>query len=169
MGAKKTSGSDGATGNDRVIATNRSARRDYEVLETLECGLVLAGSEVKSLRDGTVQIAEAHAQVRGRELWLVGMHVPPWHSTGAHDRPDPDRPRKLLAHRGEIERLGARVAQDRLTLVPLRLYFAKGRAKVELALVRARTKGDRRDAIARRDAADEARRAMGRAAKGRVD
>jgi len=167
VGAKGASGA--ADGNNRDVASNRSARRDYEVLETLEVGIVLAGSEVKSLRGGTVQIAEAHAQVRGRELWLVGMHVPPWHATGAHDRPDPDRPRKLLAHGAEIERLGARVAQDRLTLVPLRLYFAKGRAKVELALVRARTKGDKRDAIAKRDADAEARRAMGRAAKGHSD
>lgn len=169
MGAKATSGTKGDDPQNRVVATNRAARRDYEVLETLEVGVVLAGSEVKSLREGTVQIADAHAQVRGRELWLVGMHVPPWHSTGAHDRPDPDRARKLLAHRAEIERLGARVAQDRLTLMPLRLYFVKGRAKLELALVRARTKGDRREAIAKRDAAEEARRALGRAAKGRPD
>jgi SsrA-binding protein len=152
--------------NNRVVATNRSARRDFDVLETLEVGIVLRGSEVKSLRGGTVQIADAYARVTNGEMWLHGMHVPPWHSTGVHDRPEPDRPRKLLAHRAETLRLGARVAQDRLTLVPLKLYFSQGRAKLELALVRQRTKGDRRSAIAERDATAEARRAMGRAAKG---
>ena len=165
MGAK--AGQKGADDpNNRVVASNRSARRDFDVLETLEVGIVLRGSEVKSLRGGTVQIADAYARVTSGELWLHGMHVPPWHSTGAHDRPEPDRPRKLLAHRAEVQRLGAKVAQDRLTLVPLRLYFAKGRAKLELALVRPRTKGDRRAAIAERDASAEARRAIGRAAKG---
>ena len=156
----------GADNPNRVVATNRSARHDFEVLDTHEVGVALRGSEVKSLRDGTVTIADAHARVRDGELWLMGMHVPPWLSTGAHDRPEPDRPRKLLAHRHELERWGARVAQERLTMVPLKLYFSKGKAKLELGLVRSRTKGDKRAAIAERDATAEARRAMGRAAKG---
>lgn len=156
----------GADADNKVVASNRSARHDFDVLETLEVGLVLKGSEVKSLRQGTVQIADAHARVRDGELWLYGMHVLVWLSTGAHDRPEPDRPRKLLAHRTEIARLGDRVAQDRLTLVPLKLYFSNGRAKMELALVRARTKGDKRAAIAERDANAEVRKAMGRSAKG---
>jgi SsrA-binding protein len=154
------------TGGDKVVASNRSARHDYEILDTLEVGLVLRGSEVKSMRAGNVQLAEAHARVRDGELWLYGMHVAPWMSTGGHDLPEPDRARKLLAHGTEIQRLGARVAQERLTLVPLKLYFSKGRAKIELALVRARTKGDKRAAIAKRDAEAEVRRAIGRATKG---
>jgi SsrA-binding protein len=162
-------GTDGQTAGDRVVATNRSARHDYDVLDTLEVGLVLRGSEVKSLRAGNVQLAEAHARVRDGELWVHGMHIAPWLSTGGHDQPEPDRARKLLAHRGEIGRLGARVAQERLTLVPLRLYFSAGKAKMELALVRARTKGDKRAAIAERDAAAEVRRAIGRASKGLDD
>jgi SsrA-binding protein len=164
MASGSANGAGGAP--NRVVATNRSARHDFDVLDTLEVGLALRGSEVKSLRDGTVTIAEAHARVRNGELWIVGMHIPPWHSTGVHDRPEPDRDRKLLAHRNEIERWAARVAQERLTMVPLKLYFSSGKAKIELALVRSRTKGDRREAIAERDAAAEARRAMGRAAKG---
>ncbi len=150
----------------KVVAVNRSVRHDFDVLDTLEVGVVLAGSEVKSLRAGTAQIADAHARVRNGELWLHGMHVPVWGTTGAHDRPDVERPRKLLAHRSEIQRLDARVAQERLTLVPTKLYFTKGRAKLELALVRARTKGDKRAAIAKRDAEAEVRRAVGRSAKG---
>jgi SsrA-binding protein len=165
--AAKRSGAGAPDGDgDRVVATNRSARRDYDILDTLEVGLVLRGSEVKSLRSATVQLPEAYARVRDGELWLHGMHIAPWGSTGSHDRPEPDRPRKLLAHRSEIQRLGHRVAADRLTLVPLRLYFRGGRATLELALARSRTKGDKRAAIAERDAAAEARRAIQRAAKG---
>jgi SsrA-binding protein len=157
-----------AEGTDapQVVAVNRSVRRDFEVLDTIEVGIVLAGSEVKSLRAGTAQIADAHARIRNGELWLHGMHIPVWGTTGAHDRPDVERPRKLLAHRTEIQRFDARVAQERLTLVPTRLYFTKGRAKLELALVRARTKGDKRAAIAKRDADAEVRKAVGRTNKG---
>jgi len=151
---------------DRVVASNRKARHDFSVLETVEAGLVLVGSEVKSLRGGHVQLADAYARVTDGELWLEGVHIAPYafaRGFGAHD---PDRPRKLLLHGDEISRLRARVAQDRLTLVPLKIYFKDGRAKVELALARGRKKGDQREAIAERDAKREAARALGRQRKG---
>lgn len=143
-----------------VVAANRRARRDYEILDTLEVGLVLAGSEVKSLRESKVQLAEAWAGIDGGELWLHGLHVAPYSRSAAAFAPDPDRVRKLLAHRGEIAGLKSRIDRERLTLVPLALYFADGRAKLALALARGRTQADRRQEIARRDADLEARRAM---------
>lgn len=142
------------------MAANRRARRDYEILDTLEVGMVLAGSEVKSLREGKVQLAEAWAGIDAGELWLHGLHIAPYSRAGAAFSPDPDRTRKLLAHRGEIAGLKSRIDRERLTLVPLALYFADGRAKLALALARGRTRADRRQEIARRDADLEARRAM---------
>ncbi len=149
-----------------LIASNRRARFDYSVLETIEAGLVLHGSEVKSLRLGQVQLADAYARAADDELWLEGMHIAPYEfaaGVGAHD---PDRRRKLLLHRDEIDRLQARIAQERLALVPLRMYFREGRAKIELALARGRQKGDKRHAIAERDANREMERALGRQRKG---
>lgn len=146
----------------RVIASNRQARRDYDVLETLECGIALKGSEVKSLREAKVQLREAYARVIGGELWLLGMHVTPYSHSGGFDHPDPERRRKLLAHRGEIERLASRVDQEHLSLIPLSLYWSNGRAKVELALARGRKSYDKRQVIAERDADLEARKAMAR-------
>jgi SsrA-binding protein len=146
----------------RVIATNRRARRDYDVLETLECGLALKGSEVKSLREAKVQLREAYARVIDGELWLLGMHVTPYSHSGGFDHPDPERRRKLLAHRAEIERLASRVDQEHLSLIPLSLYWSNGRAKVELALARGRKQYDKRQVIAQRDADLEARKAMAR-------
>lgn len=158
-----------APGNDsggvKVVATNRSARHDYTILDTVECGLVLRGSEVKSLRDAQVQIKESHARFENGEAWLVGMHIAPHASTGAHDLPEPDRRRKLLMHREQIERWRMRVDLERLSLVPLSIYFKDGRAKIELGLARGRSKGDKRHAIAERDAMREAQQAMGRARK----
>ena len=147
------------------IASNRRARYDYTVLETVEAGLVLHGSEVKSLRLGQVQLADAFARASDRELWLEGVHIAPYqfaNGVGAHD---PDRRRKLLLHRSEIDRLQSRVAQERLALVPLHLYFREGRAKVELALAKGRQKGDKRQAIAERDSRREIERALGRQRK----
>lgn len=149
----------------KVVATNRSARHDYAILDTVECGLVLRGSEVKSLRTAQVQIKEAHARFENDELWLVGMHIAPHATTGAHDLPEPDRKRKLLLHREQLERWRMRVDLERLTLVPLSIYFKDGRAKLELGLARGRSKGDKRQAIAERDAMREAQQAMGRARK----
>ena len=150
----------------KLIASNRRARRDYDVLETIEAGLVLSGSEVKSLRDGHVQLADAYARSRDGELWLEGVHIAPYQfavGVGSHE---PDRSRKLLMHRAEIERFDARMAQDRLALVPLRMYFKDGRAKVELALARGRRRSDKRQVLAERDADMEIRRAMSRHRKG---
>ncbi len=155
-----------ATSGTTPIASNRRARHNYAVLDVVEAGLVLHGSEVKSLRLGQVQLAEAFARVSDGELWLEGVHIAPYQfasGVGAHD---PDRRRKLLLHRDEIDRLQARVAQERLSLVPLRLYFKDGRAKVELALAKGRQKGDKRQAIAERDSRREIERALGRQRKG---
>lgn len=149
----------------KVVATNRRARHDYEILETIETGLVLRGSEVKSLRAAKVTIADTWAKISGNELFLHGLHIAPYShaaNVGAHD---PDRVRKLLAHRDEIEHLRTRVDLERLALVPLSLYFKDGRAKVELALARGRKRHDKRQAIAERDAQAEARKAMARAGR----
>ncbi len=147
----------------KVVATNRRAQRDFEIITTYECGLVLRGSEVKSLRDGTVTLAEAYGRVSGGEVWLHSMHVPPHANTGGAFAPDPDRPRKLLLNRSEINRIRARVQQDGLLLIPLSVYFRDGRAKLEIAVARRRRKVDRRTVLARRQAELEARRAMAQA------
>ncbi|MBA3604800.1 MAG: SsrA-binding protein SmpB [Actinomycetota bacterium] len=155
-----------STPGTKRIADNRRARFDYQVLDIVEAGLVLQGSEVKSLRLGQVQLAEAFARWSDGELWLEGVHIAPYQfasGVGAHD---PDRRRKLLLHRDEIDRLQARIAQERLALVPLRLYFKDGRAKVELGLAKGRQKGDKRHAIAERDSKREIERALGRRRKG---
>jgi SsrA-binding protein len=147
----------------KTIATNRQARRDYEIIETIECGIALKGSEVKSLRDAHVQFADANGWIRNGELWLIGLHIAPYsHASGvfAHD---PDRERKLLVHRDEIDRLRARVDQERLALIPISLYFKNGRAKVEMAVGRGRRQYDKRQLMAKRDAELEARRAMAQA------
>ncbi len=149
-----------------VVATNRQARHDYDLLDTVEAGLVLLGSEVKSLREAKVTLSDAYARIDRGEAWLVGLHIAPWRTAGLHSGHEAMRNRKLLLHRDEIERLKARIDQERLTLVPLSLYFKDGRAKVEIALARARRKGDKRQAIAERDAAREAERAMSRHRRG---
>ena len=151
----------------KTVASNRKARYDYTILDTVETGIALQGSEVKVMREGHVQIADAYARVIDGEVWLDGVHIPPYpfaHGVGAHN---PDRPRKLLLHREEIGKLGARVAQDRLSLVPLRFYFKGGRVKVELALAVGRKKGDKRQAMAERDSQREMQRSVGRQLKGR--
>lgn len=160
---------DRSSGATKRIADNRRARHDFDVLDTVEAGVVLQGSEVKSLRLGQVQLADAYARLSGDELWLEGVHIAPYQfasGVGAHD---PDRRRKLLLHREEIDRLAERLNQERLALVPLRLYFKDGRAKVELGLARGRQKGDKRQAIAERDSQREIERALGRRRKGMDD
>jgi SsrA-binding protein len=149
----------------KLIATNRTARRDYDVLETLEAGIALKGSEVKSLRESKVQLNDAYARVIDGELWLLGMHVSPYsHGVGVFGH-DPDRQRKLLVHRGEMLRLKSRLDLERLSLVPLSIYFKEGRAKVELALGRGRRKADKREAMAKKEAELEARKAMARSVR----
>jgi SsrA-binding protein len=145
--------------SNRVVAQNRRARHDYDILDTFEAGLVLAGSEVKSLREGKTQLRDTYARVQDGEVWLYGMHVPPYAFASGFGAVDPDRRRKLLLHRRQIEELGQRTSQQSLTLVPLSLYFKDGRAKVSIALARGRKLYDKRRAIAARDADLEARRA----------
>jgi SsrA-binding protein len=147
----------------KVVATNRRARHEFEIVSTIECGLVLEGSEVKSLRESKVQLAESYARVSGGEVWLHSLHVSPYSHASAAFGHDPDRTKKLLLHRAEIGRLAARVDQDNLTLVPLSLYFKDGRAKVELAVARRKSGADKRADIAKRDADLEARREMSQA------
>ena len=144
----------------QYIAQNRKARHDYTVLETFECGIALKGSEVKSLRLGQVQLRDSFARVDDRELWLHGVHIAPYANATGWGVVDPDRPRKLLMHRREIDKLAERTQQEALTLIPLSLYFKDGRAKVELALARGRHTYDKRHAIAARDAKREADRAV---------
>jgi SsrA-binding protein len=147
----------------KLVASNRKARHDYFVIDTFECGIALVGSEVKSLREGKVQLRDAYARVEEGEVWLHGVHVPPYSHASGRDGHDPERPRKLLLHRHEIDELVGRTKQESLTLVPLSIYFRNGRAKVELALARGRRRHDKRQAIAERDARREAERAMARA------
>lgn len=144
----------------KVVASNRRARHDYEIVDTIEAGLVLEGSEVKSLRAGNANLKDAFAMMRGRELWLENVHIAPYKFAreGGHD---PERSRKLLLHRREIDRLAGTMAEKGLTLVPLALYFRDGRAKVELALARGRRSYDKRQAIRER----EERREMDRAGR----
>jgi len=135
---------------DRTIATNRRARHDYEILETVEAGLVLRGTEVKSLRGSHVTFKDAFATVRNSELWLIGCHINPYsHGTDANH--EPERDRKLLLHRREISRLTGKVAERGLTLIPLRLYFKSGRAKLEIGLGRGKKLHDKRSALRERE------------------
>jgi len=143
-----------------VVASNRRARHDYSILDVIETGIALVGTEVKSLRAGKVVLKDAYARVDGGELWLVGVHVAPYEQADGFGGHDPERARKLLAHRDEITAFGERVQRESLTLVPLSIYFRNGRAKVELALARGRRTHDKRHAIAERDASREAERAM---------
>ena len=156
---KRTLAKAEAAGRDRVVATNRRARHDFDILETVECGLVLTGSEVKSLREGKAQIAEGYARVDNGELWLFQTHIPPWLYAVGFGSHDPDRRRKLLLHRREIDELLGRTKAQPLTLIPLRLYFKEGRVKVEIAIARGRKLHDRRQELAKRDAEREMARA----------
>jgi SsrA-binding protein len=144
-----------------VVAQNRRARHDYDIVDTYEAGIVLVGSEVKSFREGKVQLRDSFARAHDDELWLHGMHVAPYGYASAFGMFDPDRARKLLLHRREINELIKETRQGALTLVPLSAYFKDGRAKVELALARGRREYDKRHAIADREAQMEAKRAAG--------
>ena len=129
---------------------NRRARYEYEILESLEAGVVLTGTEVKSIRAGGASLSEAYARFREGEAWLLGMHVPAY-KQGSFSNVDPNRPRKLLLHREQIDRLQSRVGEKGLTIVPLRLYFTRGIAKVQLGLARGKKQWDKRAAVAKRD------------------
>jgi SsrA-binding protein len=136
---------------EKLIVDNRRARHEYHLSDRVEAGLVLAGTEVKSLRAGEATLQRAYAEVRDGEAWLVGLHIPEY-VEGNRANHDPDRPRKLLLHRREIERLSAAVAEKGFTLVPTRLYFRDGRVKVELAFARGKELRDKRRDVADRDA-----------------
>ncbi|HEX8959541.1 MAG TPA: SsrA-binding protein SmpB [Solirubrobacterales bacterium] len=139
------------------VATNRRARHKFELIEKMEAGVALRGSEVKSLREGKAQMADAYAAIEAGELWLRGLHIPPYEHAGRENH-DPERPRKLLLHRAEIERLVGKTAEKGLTLVPTRIYFKGSRAKVELALARGKLGRDRRREIVDRDMQREVER-----------
>jgi SsrA-binding protein len=143
------------------VATNRQASYRFDLLERLECGIVLTGTEVKSLRDGKAQIKDAYATVEDGEVWLHNLHIPPY-APAARANHSPERDRKLLLHRREIERLIGKTKERGLTLVPTRLYFSGPRAKVELALARGKDRYDKRESIREREMAREAERAMRR-------
>lgn len=150
------------------IAVNRKARHDYSIDATYECGLVLTGTEVKSLRVGRASIVDGYASIKDGEVWLYGIHIPEYEH-GSWTNHDPRRPRKLLLHRQEIAKLIGRSKDSGVTLIPLSLYFSGGNAKVELALARGRRAADKRHAIAEREAKRETERAVGRRAKGMDD
>jgi SsrA-binding protein len=145
----------------KTVATNRKARHDYRILEEIECGVVLTGDEVKSLRSGRASIAEAYARVHDGEVWLEGMHVPPYEQ-GDKRRHLPTRPRKLLLHRRQIEKLVAQQQEQRLALVPLRVYFTHGIAKVELGVGRGKREHEKRQSIAKREQEREIAQELGR-------
>ena len=160
MVAKRAAAKEAAgRAGDRVVASNRRARHDYELLETFECGIVLQGSEVKSLREGKAQLSEAYARVDDGEMWLFQMHIPPWQYATGFGAHDPDRKRKLLLHRSQIDELLGKTQQQPLTLIPVSLYFKDGRAKVQIALAKGRRLYDKRNLIMSRDAEREAARA----------
>jgi SsrA-binding protein len=150
----------------QLVAQNRKARHDYHIDDTYEAGLVLTGTEVKSLRAGRASLVDGFAEVNAGELWLQGVHIPEY-TQGTWTNHEPRRARKLLLHRQEIDRLSSRVQERGLTLVPLALYFKDGRAKVEIGVGRGKKAYDKRQSLAKREADREAAREMGRRAKGR--
>jgi SsrA-binding protein len=156
MSAKRKGKRQAAAGD---VATNRRARHRYELIETYECGIELLGTEVKSLRDGKAQLVDSYAVIDRGEVWLRNAHIPPY-PPAADQNHDPERPRKLLLHRYEIERLVGRIQRRGLTMVPIRIYFKGPRAKVELALARGKEGRDRRREIRDREVRREVEREM---------
>lgn len=149
----------------KMVAQNRKARHDYEVLDVFEAGIVLVGTEVKSLREGRASLVDGFATIDDGEVYLRGVHIPEY-THGTWTNHEPRRTRKLLLHKGEILRLIGKTKESGLTLVPLALYFTGGKAKVEIALARGKKSYDKRQDLARRDADREVRRAFGRRVKG---
>jgi SsrA-binding protein len=147
---------------EKLIASNRKAHHNFEILDKYEAGLVLRGTEVKALRDGRADLKESYARIEREEAWLIGCHISPY-AQGNRANHDPLRPRKLLLHKSEISRLLGKIMEKGLTLVPLRLYFKEGRVKVELGLARGRKTLDKRQVIRER----EERREMDRAVRAR--
>ena len=150
----------------KLVAQNKKARHDYAIDDVLEAGLVLTGTEVKSLRAGRASLIDAFAVVKDGEVWLQGAHIPEW-DAGSWTNHEPRRPRKLLLHKMEILKLIGKTKEGGITLVPLSLYFKDGRAKIELALARGKKSYDKRQSLAERQSQREVARELGRRAKGR--
>jgi SsrA-binding protein len=149
------------TDNRRIAAANRKARFNYEIGETFEAGIMLTGSEVKSLRTGKATIAESYADAKGGELWLINANIPEYRQSGPHNNHEPKRHRKLLLHKRQINKLIGAVERDGMTLVPLKLYFnERGRAKIEIALGRGKKLHDKRETAKKRDWARQKSRLM---------
>ena len=142
-----------------MVTTNRRAFHEYHILETIEAGIVLTGTEIKSIRDGRANIAEAYARIDHGELWLVGSHVAPY-SHGNRANHEPDRPRKLLVHRRELDRLRSAIERKGLTLIPLRLHLKQGRAKIDVGVARGKKLYDKRDAASERQSRRDVERAL---------
>jgi SsrA-binding protein len=159
--AKKSKKAAADDKNERVVADNRKARHNYHVLDTLECGIALVGSEVKSLRSGGLSLDEAYGRVEGDEVWLVGANISEYAFSHALNH-QPKRRRKLLMHRREIRKFAGQAFEKGLTLVPLKMYFKEGRAKVLLGVCRGKQKHDKRDSIKKRDMQRDIDRAMRR-------
>jgi SsrA-binding protein len=151
----------------KLVAQNKKARHDYHIDDTYEAGLVLTGTEVKSLRAGRASLVDAYAHIKNGEVWLENAHIPEY-DQGSWTNHEPRRPRKLLLHRGEIAKLIGKTKESGQTLIPLSIYFKDGKAKVEVALARGKKAYDKRQTLAARDAAREIDRAVGRRAKGHV-
>jgi SsrA-binding protein len=154
------------TGRGKLVAQNKKARHDYAIDETFEAGIVLTGTEVKSLWQGRASLVDAYAAVQDGELWMFGAHIPEY-TEGTWNNHTPRRARKLLMHKAEIVKLTVKLKEGGLALIPLQLYFMNGHAKVELGLGKGRKSYDKRQVLAKRDADSEMRRAAGRYAKGR--
>jgi SsrA-binding protein len=155
------------SGQRKIVAQNKKARHDYAIDDVYEAGIVLQGTEVKALRQGRASLTDAYASVEDGEVWLLGAHIPEY-TEGTWTNHAPRRRRKLLLHKGEIERLIGKTREGGIALVPLAIYFTDGRAKVEIALGRGRKAHDKRQVLAERDAQREIRNAMGRRLKGRT-
>ncbi len=136
--------------NTTPAIDNRRARHEFEILESMEAGIALTGTEIKSIRQGGISLNQAYARVRDGELWLLGMHVPPY-KQGSFSNVEPTRPRRLLVHKEQLVRLGSRAAEKGLTIVPLRLYFTRGKVKIEIGLARGKKLWDKREAATKRD------------------
>lgn len=147
--------------NERLIAQNRKSRREYEVIETLECGIVLVGSEVKSLRKGTLSLDDAYGRIKQGEVWLIGCDIAEYVQANQFNH-NPKRPRKLLMHRREVKKFASRAFEQGLTLVPLKMYFKEGRAKVLMGICKGRKLYDKREVLKKKTVERDIRRAMRR-------
>jgi SsrA-binding protein len=146
---------------EKIVATNRRARHDYQIEDVVECGIVLSGDEVKSLREGRASLTDCYGRVRDHEMWIEGLHIPPYEQ-GDKRTFQPTRPRKLLLHRREIDKLGAETAEKGLVLVPMRIYFTHGIAKVEIGVGKGKRQFEKRQSIAKRESQREIEQAAGR-------